>query len=105
MRHIWDGGKCARCGLIKENYELTLKVSATLDKMGMTFSDYARTGFLDAGRYGVQKEIQAIRDEYGQAGIDQLLETIHAEGDDYKSFISFAKDTWTDITDTTASRA
>jgi len=93
-QHEWEGDKCARCGTLKKDFELAVRIAATLDKMGMTYNDYVRIGSFGVDGYGADREIQIIREEYGQAGIDQLLEAIHAEGEDYSQFISFVKDKW-----------
>jgi len=98
MQHSWDGDKCTRCGQLRKDFELTIKVAETLEKMGMSFNDYARTGFLDAGNYGISSSIQDIREEYGQEGISLLLEAVDAEVEVYSSFVSFVKKMWPEIT-------
>jgi len=102
MLHSWVDDKCIRCGILKKDFEIAVRVALILDKMGMTYSDYARTGFINREGYGVRHEIQEIQEEYGQEGIDQLLAAIQGENEEYGHFVSFVKDSWPDLYEKTA---
>ena len=104
VQHEWNDGKCAKCGQSKEQFEFFTEMIALIEveyerlfdeiRLRSTIFDYTDHEII----HTIHQVRQKIKDKYGQAGLEKMLEMIHEEHSGILA--SIVEENWQEISTT-----
>jgi len=98
-QHDWDGERCVKCNLSKEEYEFFAEMLALLEEGdrlnwdALMDRDGAGPGYSAPEAIQVVHRVhQAVAEKYGMEGLDSMIKMVRAEDD--KSLLQYVEDNW-----------